>query len=146
MPMSFREKSAWACLVCTLVVFVPYFVFVAGLVQRGELSLLRVLVAFVAAVICQAGLAGLYHAAIALRTREEPADERDRAIEGRSVRAAYWVLLTGVMVLVLGVPMLGGLVPGSDSGLLVGQIALLCVVVAESVHFGVQAAGYRRGG
>ena len=37
MDMSFREKSAWACLVTPGVVFVPYFTFIAQLASRGEL-------------------------------------------------------------------------------------------------------------
>ena len=37
MDMSFREKSAWACLVTTGVVFVPYFAFIFRLAGRGEL-------------------------------------------------------------------------------------------------------------
>ena len=53
MDMSFREKSAWACLVTTGVVFIPYFTFIFQLASKGELILPRVIVAFVAAVLAQ---------------------------------------------------------------------------------------------
>ena len=102
MDMSFREKSAWACLVTTGVVFVPYFTFIAQLASRGELLLPRVAVAFVAAELAQIVLASVYMTFIALRTRQEPRDERDTAIENRAFRSAHWTLVIGLWIFVLG--------------------------------------------
>ena len=93
MDMSFREKSAWACLVTTAVVFGPYFTFIVQLASRGELILPRVVVAFVAAVLAQIVLITVYMMVIALRTRQEPRDERDTAIENRAFRGVHYATL-----------------------------------------------------
>lgn len=145
MDLSFREKSAWACLVTTGAVFVPYFTFIFQLASKGELSLPRVAVAFVAAVLAQIVLISVYMAAIALRTRQEPRDERDTAIENRAFRSAHWVLVVALWLLVLGGVFLAPVFPQLISVVFVGQLALLSFVLSELVHYATLVHGYRRG-
>jgi Na+/H+ antiporter NhaD/arsenite permease-like protein len=145
MDMSFREKSAWACLVTTGVVFVPYFTFIAQLASRGELILPRVVVAFVAAVLAQIVLSSVYMTVIALRTRQEPRDERDTAIENRAFRGAHWTLVIALWIFVLGGGFLAPVFPQLISVVFVGQLALLSFVLSELVHYATLVHGYRRG-
>src|SRR5690348_7732631 len=64
-------------------------------------------------------------------------DERDRAIDGRATRTAYFVLLTGMIVV-------GVVMPFSDSGWKLTNTALFAIVLAETVRYALIVAGYRR--
>jgi len=64
-------------------------------------------------------------------------DERDRAIEYRSVRAAYGVLIAG-MILV------GCVMPFNSSGWRIVNAALATIVAAEVVHYATVVVSYRR--
>jgi len=64
-------------------------------------------------------------------------DERDRAIDGRATRTAYFVMLTGMIVV-------GVVMPFSDSGWKLTNTALLAIVLAETVRYALIVAGYRR--
>ena len=64
-------------------------------------------------------------------------DERDRAIDGRATRTAYFVMLTGMIVV-------GVVMPFSDSGWKLTNTALFAIVLAETVRYALIVAGYRR--
>src|SRR5438093_561337 len=132
--MSFREKIAWSCLATTLLVFVPYFVYVFQLSGRNALHTPLVVPALVAAIATQAVLNIVAAAAIALLSRPERKDERDAAIESRSFRYAYGVLAVS-MVTAVGAAIF---VPAADSGTrlaLMSQVMLLCFVAAEATKY-----------
>src|SRR5262245_38644485 len=74
-PMSFREKSAWACLVTTLVVFVPYFATIFRHLAKDELHPGSVLGAFVGAVVFAVLLNTSAHIALAIHSKQEVKDE-----------------------------------------------------------------------
>ena len=140
--MSFREKSAWACVLTTLAVFVPYFVYVFWRFGHEELGTISVTPEFVAAVVFAVLLNIGVHIAIALRSRLAPKDERDRAIEATSFRNAYYVLLCCVGVIVFTpLPWLNG----TRTLALMNQVLLACFVVAEATWYLTQAVCYRRG-
>jgi hypothetical protein len=65
------------------------------------------------------------------------ADERDRAIDARGTRTAYFVLLTGTVVV-------GMIMPFGRSGWEVVNAALLAVVLAETTRNIMIVIGYRR--
>lgn len=67
-----------------------------------------------------------------------PADERDRAIARRSLSAACYTLLTG-MVLV------GIWMPFTSRGWTIVNAAIAMIVLAELVHYAVAVWSYRRG-
>ncbi|CAN5295729.1 hypothetical protein BH18GEM1_BH18GEM1_10660 [soil metagenome] len=148
--MSFREKSAWACLATTIAVFVPYFAYVLALFEREELATTSVLTAFIAAVIFSIVLNVAAHIGIAIRSRQEKKDERDIVIESKSFKYAYYVLAVSYF-LAIGCVVVFAVAPvpmPSDYLLapaLIGQIFLLCFVVAEATRFLIQAVSYRRG-
>jgi hypothetical protein len=148
--MSYREKSAWATLLVMLVVYAPYFINVAGMFRRGQMTGGALLGAFMGAVGFQVGLSIAVAIALAILTREEPPDERDRAIEAQAYRYAYNTLVAGPFVLI---PAMFGLMSGIDPAALPGmltisflsQALLLCLVAAETVRYVTQIIGYRKG-
>jgi polyferredoxin len=142
--MSFREKSAWACLVTTIIVFIPYFVWIFRLVGRTGLTAGSVITAFFIASFWQVLLNPVTQIIIVTRYRREPRDERDVAIESKSFRHAYWVFA----LLIWPVIMLAALFPPSSPFLMpafVGQMIFLCFVLAEVTKYLTQVVHYRRG-
>ena len=159
--VSFREKSAWVGLGVILVVYVPYFIYVCGLVRRGELTIGAAIGIFIAAVIFQVVLAIVAHIAVSIRTRVDRKDERDSAIESKAFRNAYFVLTSAICLAAIFVTLVGlgqgataqgggatHFVRGIGAVLspaAATQILLLCLVVAEASKYGTHVFCYRRG-
>jgi hypothetical protein len=137
--MSYREKIAWLSLFAMAVAYGSYFTFVArGPVPWEPLPHLHPLGLFALASIGRMLILGAGYLYLRLSPREErpPMDERDRAIEHRSISAAYYVLMAG-MILV------GCFMPFSSTGWTIVNAAVLWIVAAEVVHYSVVVAGYR---
>lgn len=148
--MSFREKSAWACLVTMIAVYVPYFLNLFRLFEQRELDAASVLGAFIGAVVLQVVVLVAVHIALAIHSREERKDERDLAIESKSLKNAYSVLSV-TSVLVIGGIILLAVVPSPRttghllSPVFLSQLFLLCFVVSEATKYLTQAVSYRLG-
>jgi hypothetical protein len=150
MDMSLREKGAWASLIATAVVFVPYFRYVFGLFAAGELQPVRALAAFIGAAVYITVLMIVVGIVIALLSKREPADERDLAIEAKAYRIAYVLLSTSAMTAIVAIVFLGVVpVPKLRNEVLapqfLSQVLLLCFVLAEAVRAITQIVCYRRG-
>ena len=148
--MSFREKSAWASLAVMLVVYVPYFVYVFRLFGRGELKGSVLLGQFIGAVVFQVFLLIIVHIVIAIQSRQQQADERDRAIEAKSYKIAYLALIGSFFVVLpsaisLVFALNPALVPGLVGLPFLSQLLLLCFVTAEAMKYCVQLVCYRLG-
>ncbi|OQW43790.1 MAG: hypothetical protein A4S16_04695 [Proteobacteria bacterium SG_bin6] len=135
--MAWREKQAWLALLVMLVGYTAYFAAVAGS-QRSMLGMLLLFggVATAQAVIMIAGRTVL--AVLAGKEAQAQADERDRAIDRRGTHIAYFVLLTGMIVV-------GVVMPFNREGWQISNAALLALAVAEIIRYGVIVASYRRG-
>jgi hypothetical protein len=148
--MSFREKIAWSCLLSTLAVYLPYFTFILSLAITGELSFGHALGAFILAVIAQIVIQSAFAIGIAIRNKEVPADERDRAIDNRAVKIAYCVLVASCFVTIphvyiyvlIAKPLW---IETISVAAVLCQVLLFCFVLAEVTRFSMQAIGYRRG-
>ena len=127
--MSFREKGAWACLLTTFAVFVPYFAQIFRLFVRGELKTSSVITAFFIASIWQVLLNVVAQIVIATRSKQEPKDERDSAIESKSFRHAYWVFafFGWAVIMVPALARTGSLLAPA----FISQLLFLCFVLAE---------------
>ena len=140
-PSCHRERAARLSLLAMAVAFLPYFVIVGLSPPTAPLPDVDSIVRFAATVTLQVVILGVGHAWLRLRWPEEaraPADERDRAIGHRSLRLAYPVLVVG-MILV------GCVMPFHAAGWELIHAALFVIVVAEAVHYGAIVWGYRRG-
>ncbi len=138
--MSYREKIAWLSLAAMAVAYGPYFILAAKGPSSWEpwprlhpLGLFA-LVSIVRMLILGAGY--LYFRLAFPREDRPPLDERDRAIEHRSISAAYYVLIAG-MILV------GCFMPFSSTGWTIVNAAIFWMVAAEVVHCSVAVASYR---
>lgn len=139
--MAFREKMAWLTLATMLVAYGLYFGVIGPAAGFGEARLVDILWSFglVAAGHAVAMIVGAV--AIAVTARKEasaPADERDRAIARRGATIGYYVLILG-MILV------GVVMPFSEPPWKIVNTALLAIVLAEATHQAVVLFSYRRG-
>jgi hypothetical protein len=139
--MPYREKTAWLSLLAMVVTFGPYFTMIAMRSYPSEpLPNLRQLGLFAVTAIAQALLLGVGHLYLrrgSVLEARMPPDERDRAIQQRSVSSAHYVLIAG-MILV------GCVMPFTSSGWSIINAALFMIIAAEVVHYGVAVFSYRR--
>lgn len=141
---AFRERSNLACLVTTALIYPALLLMAAR--NPTAITLVGLLVA---GVILQVVLLIVLHILAAVFTRQEPDDERVRAIEHRASRVSGVVL--GVAVFgVLGLTIVQGFVyppegPFLASPVLTGYVLFGAVLAAELVRMSLAAVGYRRG-
>jgi hypothetical protein len=139
--MAFREKIAWLTLGTMVVAYGIYFGILGPAVRFGEGRMIDIIWSF--------GIVATGHAIavivgailIALLSRKEAmakADERDRAIARRGATIGYYVLIVG-MILV------GVVMPFSEAPWRIVNTALLAIVIAEVTHQAVVLLSYRRG-
>lgn len=140
--MPYREKVAWLSLFAMAVTYGPYFVLTASAAPpEGALPNLEQLGRFAVTAVAQMLILGAGRLVLRRSAPEDaraPVDERDRAIERRSIRFAYFVLIVGVIVA-------GVVLPFYVSGWAIVNAALAAIVVAEIVAYGVTVRSYRRG-
>lgn len=139
--MSYREKTAWLYLIAIVITFGPYFT-LAALQTPPEQSMpdLRRLGLFAITTVAQMLIIGVGQLYFRLGSPQEarfPPDERDQAISSRSITWAYYVLISG-MILV------GCVMPFTSGGWNLINTALLMIVLAEIVHYGITVFHYRR--
>jgi hypothetical protein len=139
--MPYREKTAWLSLFAMLVTFGPYFTLVATrYFPSAPLPNLRQLAWYAVTALVQLLILGVGHLYLRRASAQDarmPLDERDQAIQRRSVSTAYYVLIVG-MILV------GCVMPFNSSGWSIVNAALFMIIAAEVVHYGVVVFSYRR--
>jgi hypothetical protein len=137
--MAYREKLAWVHFTAIALPYAVYFTLVAT--RPPEPRLIDMLWLFGATAIVHALLAGFGSLAIRIQAgaegRAKP-DERDRAIRRRGASTAYIVLLVGMMLV-------GVMMPFTEPPGQIVNTALLAIVIAELVNGGVVLFSYRRG-
>ncbi len=137
--MSYREKIAWLSLIAMALAYGPYFTLaMRGPVRWEPLPHLHPLGLFAMASIGRMLILGAGYLYLRLSPGQErlPMDERDRAIEHRSISAAYYVLIAG-MILV------GCFMPFSSTGWTIVNAAVFWIVAAEVVHYGIVVTSHR---
>ena len=150
--MSFHERSAWACLLSTALIWGLYFG--AIFIVSGP-GMWVSLPALIAAIALQTIVLIVAHIAFRVGAQgDDTFDERDRTIARRSGHWAGIFLSVGVMLCVVLFPMReiasrmdppGQLATGWLAGPFVtGNVLLLWFVLSEIVHFGAQVVLYRR--
>lgn len=139
--MPYREKIAWLSLIAMVVTFGPYFALVAfGPFHDDTVPNLRQLGLYAVVAVVQVSILGIGHLVLRRRAPADarmPLDERDLDIKRRSITAAYYVLIAG-MILV------GVVMPFQSLGWAIVNAALFWIVVAEVVHYAVTVGCYRR--
>ena len=136
--MSSLEKRAWLTLWSMCPVYCIYFSIQIGFPDRLSTMLERIgCLALVASIHAVGYVIGL----LVIKRREagEPflEDERDRAIDGRATRTAYFILLAGMIVV-------GMVMPFNNGGWKLVNTALLVIVLSETARYALILIGYRQ--
>jgi archaellum biogenesis protein FlaJ (TadC family) len=137
--MSFREKSTWISFVLLVAISIPFFYqFVR--IESGATSsrasfhlFLLLIILFVVGEI-------VLHAFIVMQSPRDaraPKDERERLIDLKAMRAAFFVLMTGALLVIV-------LVHFPVDRFQILQALLLAVVLAELTMLGARIVYYRR--
>ena len=135
-----RERFAWVWITALVVVLGLYFAAVSmthythpELSPLGRIGLLAIALGALGLIAFGTWLYGY------LRERGEVTeDERDRFIDRRASKTAYYVLLAGIIYA-------GMVLPFTHGGWDIVHAALFWIAVAEIVHSGMILIGYRRG-
>ena len=148
--LSFREMSAWITLLALLGVYIPYFLHVLHLADRGELSLPAVINLFLSAVFLQVFLTVIAHVVISLVMRHEGKDERDQAVEARAFRNGYFaftgaISITAIWMLLFSTSQKSTAQSAWLSVAAISQVLLFCFVLAEVTKYLTHLIFYRRG-
>ena len=151
MDLSFQEKSILGSLIITIGLFGFYFIEVFQAVtaenSSAMVSLPFVLVGVVIAVVA---VEVVYHVLIALVSKPEDEDERDKLIEAKATRISYFVLAVGCLMAV-GHSMISVFFEDSvttrvvANPILTANLVILAFILAEVVGFAMQLYYYRRG-
>ena len=148
--MSFREKTAWACFLSTILIWAPYFWNVLKLFRAHEPSGGAILGMFIGAVVLQVVIMIVAAIVIAIFSKQEPKDERDILIEAKASRNAYFVLgffimFAGAWIFMYGFAAGEGLFTQVVTPLVISQLIFFCFVAAETARYASLIVSYRRG-
>ena len=138
--MPYREKFAWLSLIAMAVTFGPYFTMVALAPPGDELPNLRQLGLYAVAAIVQMIILGVGYLYLRRSSPEDARmkpDERDRVIASRSVTIGYYILMVGMMLV-------GCIMPFLVKGWAIVNPALFTIAFAEFVRHCVVVVCYRK--
>lgn len=138
MNASFEEKSVWIQLISLTVGLGVYFVAAGYVLYDGANVLIAYMPSFAVAVafIVAVNVAG--HIVVAVASRPDDRDERDRLIAWRAESHSSWVLGAGVIVAI-------GSIIASVGEVWVAHLLLLSLFLAEVGKDVIQLVYYRRG-
>ena len=136
--MTFKEKSTWVTLSSTIVIFGYYFIKAYRMVflekaGHGEMAFL-----FVSVIVLVIGVEVAAHIILTIIHRPESTDERDRLIDLKATRNAYYLLVAGVFVALAQFWL-------STPPILVVHIVLFFFILAEILSDMTKLIYYRRG-
>ena len=139
--MPYREKTAWLSLAAMVVAYGLYFTVVgSGFYHNEPMPGMRQLSFFAAVSIARLLVLGAGYLVLLTTTEKAdrtPPDERDLAITRRSMSAAYYVLISGMIYV-------GCFMPFTTTGWTIVNSALFMIVAAEIVRTSIIAFSYRR--
>ncbi len=138
MKTSFEEKSVWLQLAGTVAVLGSYFVAAGRLMARGATRLVAYAPLFTGTVILLILVLVAGHIVVAIASRPEGRDERDRQIEWRAKSGSGWIVVVGVWTAIAGLV-------ASIEGVWIAHLLLLSVFLSEVARFVLQIVYYRRG-
>ena len=140
--MSFREKKAWVTIFVLLIVFIPYYYFMADVYHRPDPNYTNLghlaLVALVAFIVLEVVLV-LLARILSPEDAGTPTDEREQLFAFRAARVAYVSLI--VLVVAVIFPMIH--THAGNWGW--GMAFLGAIIIAEIIRAAALIVQYRRG-
>ena len=137
--MPHRERLAWITLLSILVTLVPYLAWMSLHPPTRPMPDLPTMGTFAFAVIVHAIFMAGGATWLRLAWPDDavaPADERDRAVQHRALVVAYYVTIVGLILV-------GCIMPFTAAGWTLVNAAIATIVVAELLHSGLVIVGYR---
>lgn len=138
MNASFEEKSVWIQLISMVGVLGTYFVVAARLLSQGVTAVAAFVPLFFVATVLLVIVLVVGHTAVAIASRPEGRDERDRLIKWRAERNSSWILSVGVLAAITGLVM-------SIANVWIAHLLMLSMLVSEVAGYVFQLVYYRRG-
>ena len=141
MNLNYHEKSIWASLVSTVIIFGVYFTMAFKVMNDPNIPDITLIFFFIGAVITIVIVQIILQTILAIMNRkvaEGGHDERDKAIEMRSTQYSYYILIFGIWASVAAMLI-------NFSTLLLINLIMLTFIVAEVVSYITTLIHYRRG-
>ncbi len=138
MNASFEEKSVWVQLICLFTILGAYFVLASRMLAAGITELIAYLPLFIGTIVVLVVLLVAGHVAVAVASRPDGRDERDRLIQWRAESNSSWLLAAGVIVAITGLTFGIGTV-------WIAHLLLLSLFLSEVLRLMMQLVYYRRG-
>jgi hypothetical protein len=138
MGASFEERSVWIQLFSMVLILGGYFLVAWQMLSAGVTVLVPYVPVFAVAVTLMVIVIVVGHAAVAVASRPEGRDERDRLIEWRAESNSGWVVGAGV---ILGICAMIASVPNVWTA----HLLLMSLFLSEVLRFVLQLVYYRRG-
>jgi hypothetical protein len=138
MNASFEERSVWIQLVTLLLVMGGYSYVAWHLWSQGVTALPAYAAVFAVSVVLMVIVMIGGHVAVAVASRPDARDERDRVIEWRSESYSGWVVGAGVFAGITGMVL-------SVPDVWVAHLLLVSVFLSEVLKLVLQLVFYRRG-
>jgi len=102
MNASFEEKSVWLTLMGLSAGFGFYFISAYRMLASGVTAVVAFVPLFAVCVGLLVGVVSVGHIVVAISSRPEGRDERDRLISWRAAHGSSWVLGVGVVAAIFG--------------------------------------------
>lgn len=141
MNLTYQEKSTWASLTITSVMFIYYFKRLIGVIQDPELTGASLIMVFIgvitiiilAQVVIQTIMAIIYRDEV-----EEGVDERENLIRLKATSISHYILITGVWVASVSFYL-------KPSAFMLMNLIIVFFIVSEIVGYVAQLIYYQRG-
>ena len=138
MNASFEEKSAWVTLFALVGILGVYFVVAARMLSAGVTAILPFVPVFSVAVVLLVVVLTAGHVVVAVVSRPDGRDERDRLISWRAEHNSSWVLGVGVVAAIFGLAT-------PVERIWIAHGLLMALFISEVVNHGLRLYYYRRG-
>jgi uncharacterized membrane protein YciS (DUF1049 family) len=150
MDLSFQEKSVFGSLGITILLFGSYFIEVMQALTSDSPNSLdnlpSTLVGYIIAIVI---VEAIYHIAIAMGSKNEEEDERDKLISARATQISYYVLAAGSIGIVGHILILVTIGESFSKFQLhpiyLANLIFFAFIISEVVGFAMQLYYYRRG-
>jgi hypothetical protein len=138
MNVSFEEKSVWIQLLSLVAVLGSYFIVAALMLAQGVTTIIAFVPLFIVAVVLLVAVLVVGHIVVAIASKPDGRDERDRLIEWRAESNSSWILGAGVIGAITGLVF-------AINTVWIAHLLLLSMLLAEVARFIFQLVYYRRG-
>ena len=142
--LTFEEKSNWISLLSILALYGVYFMGVLDGIE--ETSMTGMAASMLGIIIYLVIVEIVGHIAISIFHKPERTDERDRFVTARAASWGYFVLYSGVVILLGYLIIKGALNEGTSLSISlidITNLLLFIVVFSEVIHFAARLFFYR---